>query len=152
VRYTPATPRHPPLATHLHPLRRPNILPHPLDPVPQLVHTRIPILQPDPHVIDLLHIQHLRLHPVDPRHCRHLIDTPPQQPQTQRLHDQDLNLLHLHPCLLADRLERHCPIVRRPPKDRLRQRRQRDFLPEEGLVGLEEGFFGEVRLECGVGG
>lgn len=35
---------------------RPDILSHSLDPIPQLVHTGIPVLQPQSHTVDLFHI------------------------------------------------------------------------------------------------
>ena len=136
----------------LHPLRRPDILPHPLDPIPQLVNTAIPILQPHPHIINLLHIQHLRLHPVDPRNLRHLVDTAPQQPQAQRLHDQNLNLLRLHVRLPADGGERHGAVVRRAAEDGFGEGGEGDFLVEEGFVFFEEGGFGKVGFEDVVGG
>lgn len=133
-------------------LSRPYILANLLNPIPQLIDTRVPILQPQPHVLNLLHIQHLRLHPVDPRHLGHLIDAPLQQAQAQRLHDQDLDLLRLDARLLRDGRERHGAVVRRAPEHRFRQRREGDLLPEEGLVLLEERASGEVGFEDAVRG
>ena len=117
-------------------LRRPNIFPYAFDPVPQLVYARIPILQPHPHVINLLHIQHFWLDPIDPRDLCHLVNTPPQQPQAQRLHNQNLNLFWLHMRLPRDRCERHRPIVWRPAEYRLCKCGERNLLPQEGFVLL----------------
>ena len=132
--------------------RSPNILPNPLYPVPELVDTGIPLLQPRPHIIDLLHIKHLGLHPANPRHLGHLIDTALQQPQTQRLHDQDLDLLRRDLGLARDRLERHSAVVRRAAEDGLRQGRQRDLLSQEHLVFFEELLLRQVALQPVVGG
>ena len=134
------------------PSRRPYVLPDALNPIPQLIDATIPILQPQPHVINLLHIQHLRLHPIDPRNLGHLVDTPLQQAQTQRLHDENLNFLRLHVGLAADGGERHGAVVGRAAEDGLGEGGEGDFLVEEGLVGLEQRGFGQVGLEDGVGG
>jgi hypothetical protein len=56
----------------------PNVLANPLNPVAELVDTAIPLPQSTPHALDLLHIQHLGLHPIDPRDFCHLIDCAPQ--------------------------------------------------------------------------
>lgn len=133
-------------------LRRPNILSYPLDPVPQLINATIPILQPHPHVINLLHIQYLRLHPINSRNLRHLIDTTLQQPQTQSLHDQYFNFLRLYICLLADCSKSHGAVVRRPAEHGFGEGGEGDFLVEEGFVGFEEGRFGKVGFEDVVGG
>ena len=118
----------------------------------QRVDARVPILEPQPHVVNLLHVQHLGLHPVDPRHLCYLVDAPPQQPQTQRLHDENLNLLRLHARLAGDGLKRHGTVVGRPAENSLRERGERYLLPEKGLVLLEQGRAGDVCLEHGVGG
>lgn len=132
-------------------LRRPHILSYALDPVPQLINATIPILQPHPHIINLLHIQHLRLDPVDSRNLRHLIDAPLQQAQTQGLHDQDLDFLRLDIGLLADGGKRHGAVVGRAAEDGFGEGGEGDFLVEEGFVGFEEGGFGEVGFEHVVG-
>lgn len=114
--------------------RRPNVLPHPFDPIAQLINARIPILQPEPHAINLLHIQDFRLHPVDPRHLRHLVDAAAQQTETERLHDQDFDFLRLDVRLACDGGECHGAVVRRAAEYGLGEGRQADFLPEEGFV------------------
>ena len=133
-------------------LRRPNILPHPLNPIPQLIDTAIPILEPHPHVINLLHIQHLRLDPTNPRNLRDLVDAALQQPQAQRLHDQNLNLLRPHVRFPTDGRESHGAVVRRAAEDGLGERREGDFLVQEGFVLGEQGALGQVGLEDAVGG
>lgn len=133
-------------------LSRPYILANLLYPIPQLIDARVPILQPQPHVLNLLHVQHLRLHPVYPCYLSHLIDAALQQAQAQRLHDQDLDLLRLDARLLRDGRERHRAVVRRAPEHRFCQRRKRDLLPEEGLVLLEERAAGEVGFKDAVRG
>ena len=52
----------------------PHILAHTLDPVTQVVDACIPLLQSPPHVLDLLHVQHLWLYPVDPSDLSNLVD------------------------------------------------------------------------------
>lgn len=130
--------------------RSPNILAHTLDPIPQLVHARIPILQPQPHAVDLLHVQHLGLHPIDARNLGHLVDAPPQQAQAQRFHDQDLNLLRVDVGLGRDGGEGHGAVVRRAAEDGFRQGGQADLLPQERLALVQERGFREVVLEHGV--
>lgn len=116
----------------------PDILTHALDPVTQLVNTGIPVLQPVPHPINLLHIQNLGLHPIDLRHARNLIDRAPQQTQRQGLHNQVLNLIRLHLRLGGDGGECEGAVVRWTTEDHLCQRGQRDLLVQEDPVGLEQ--------------
>jgi len=59
------------------PSSRPDIFAHTLDPVAELVDARIPLLQPAPHALDLLHIQNLWLYPVDPCDLGNLINLTP---------------------------------------------------------------------------
>lgn len=47
----------------------------------QLIDTGIPLLQPTPHALDLLHVQNLGLYPVDLRDLRDLVDRPLHQTQ-----------------------------------------------------------------------
>lgn len=142
----------PPPATGLISLRSPHIFPHALDPIPQLIDATIPLPQPDSHPIDLLRIQHLRLHPIDPRNLSHLVDTAPQQAQAQGLHDQYLDLRGLHIRFAGDRLESHRPVVWGAAEDRFRKRGERDLLVQESLVLVQQGGFGEVRFEDVVSG
>lgn len=118
----------------------------------QLVDIVIPFLQPHPHTFNLAPFQHLRLHPINPRNLRHLVDFAPQQPQTQRLHDQMLDLIGFHLRLVADSAEGHGSVVRWAAKDQLGQCREGDLLVEEDLVGVEEGIFVEVVGEAVEGG
>ena len=87
-----------------------------------MIDTRIPLLEPPPHTLNLLHIQHLGLHPINPRHLGHLVDGPPQQSQAQGLHNQVLDLVRLDLGLLANRPERHRAVVRGPAEHGFRQR------------------------------
>lgn len=104
----------------------------------ELIDTRIPILQTVPHTINLLHIQHLRLHPVDVRHLCDLINRPLQQTQRQRLHNQMLNLVRLHLSLGGDISEREGAVMRRAAEHHLRQRGERNLLVQEHPVRLEQ--------------
>ena len=117
--------------------RRPDIFPDPLDPIAQLIHARIPILQSQPHAVNLLHIQHFGLHPVDPRHLRHLVDATAQQAEAERLHDQNLDFLWLDIGLAGDGRECHGAVVRGSAKHGLGERREADFLPQESFVLVE---------------
>ncbi|KAJ5082902.1 hypothetical protein N7532_011945 [Penicillium argentinense] len=108
-----------------------DILASALDPVTKLIHTSIPVLQSVPHAINLLHIQHLGLNPVDLRNARNLINRTLQQAQRQSLHNQVLDLIGLHLSLRGNGIEGKGTVVRRSPEDHLGQRRQGDFLVEE---------------------
>jgi hypothetical protein len=55
----------------------PYISPHTLNPVSQLIDSTIPFPQANSHSINLLHIQHLRLHPIDACDLSNLIDAAP---------------------------------------------------------------------------
>jgi len=61
-------------ANKLNPLCCPHILSNTFDPVTQLIDARIPLPQPQSHVVNLLHVKDLRLHPVDPCNFRHLVN------------------------------------------------------------------------------
>ena len=113
----------------------PDVLPLGFDPHAQPIDTVIPFIQTPPHAFNLLHIQDLWLHPVDPRYPCHLIDTPLQQPQAQGLHDQDLDVFRLDVRFLRDGAECHRAVVRRAAKDRFRESAEGDLLGEEVLVG-----------------
>ena len=132
--------------------RGPDVLSHAFDPVAQLIDTAIPVPQPPPHAVNLLHIQYLWLHPIDPRYPRHLVDTPLQQSQTQGLHDQDLDVLRLDVRLLRDGAERHRAVVGRAAKDGLGESAEGDFLGEEVLMGGEQRRHADLRLEALVRG
>lgn len=133
-------------------LRGPDVLAHAFDPVAQLIDTAIPVPQTAPHAVNLLHIQYLWLHPIDPRYPRHLIDTPLQQSQTQGLHDQDLNVLRLDIGLLRDGAECHRAVVGRAAKDGFGESAEGNFLGEEVLVGGEERRHADLLLEALVRG
>lgn len=122
----------------VHRLCSPDILANTLDPMTELIDTRIPILQAIPHAINLLHIQHFGLHPVDVRHLRDLVDRPLQQTQRQRLHNQMLNLVGLHLGLGGDISEGEGAVMRRAAEDHLRQRGERNLLVEEHAVRFEQ--------------
>ncbi len=125
----------------------PDIFPDSFYPVSEIVHTRVPVLQPQPHIVDLLHVQHLWLHPVDPRNLRNLVDAAFQQSQTQRLHNEYLNLVGLHFGLLRYRLESHRAIMWWPSEDSFCESRQGDFLPEECLVFVQQRSLADVDFE-----
>jgi len=129
----------------------PDILAGTLDPVTKLVNTGIPVLQAVPHAINLLHVQHLGLNPVDPRYAGNLIDRPPQQAQRQRLHNKMLDFIRLYLCLGCNGAEGEGTVVGRTMEDHLRQRGQGDLLVEEGLVRLEQLVLVDVAGEDIVG-
>lgn len=118
----------------------------------ELVHASVPILQPVPHSVDLLHIQHLRLHPVDLRHAGHLVDGPTQQTKRQRLHDQVLDVVGLHLGLSGNGRESQRAVVRRAVEDHLCKRRQRDLLVQEIPVRLQQLVLADVAGQHVVGG
>lgn len=119
-------------------LRGPDVLPHAFDPVPKLIDTAIPIPQTASHTVNLLHIQDLRLHPIDPSYSRDLVDTALQQSQAQGLHDQDLNVLWLDVRFLRYGAESHCAVVGRAAEDGFGKSTEGDLLGEKVLVGGEE--------------
>lgn len=118
----------------------------------ELVNTGIPVLQTVPHTINLLHIQHLRLNPVDLRYTRNLINRPTQQTQRQRLHNQVFNLVRLHLRLRGNGAESERAVVGRTTEDHLCQRGEGDLLVEEDLVRLEQLVLADVAGEHVVGG
>lgn len=118
----------------------------------ELVHAGIPILQAVPHAIDLLHIQHLRLHPVDLRHAGHLVDRSAQQTERQRLHDQVFDLIGLNLGLGGDGREGQGPVVRRTAEHHLCEGGQGDLLVQEIPVRLQQLVLADVAGEHVVGG
>ena len=118
----------------------------------QLINAGIPIPQSRPHAIDLLHIEHLRLNPVDPSDLSNLVDGSLQQTQTKRLHNQMLDLIGLDLGLLGDRGECHGAVVWGTTEDSLSQGGERDLLVEEDLVLFEKLVLGDVDGQDVVGG
>lgn len=101
----------------VHFLSSPHVLTNSLDPVTQLIHTSIPILESIAHAFNLLHIQDLGLHPVNLRDLRNLINSTLQKTQGQSLHDQVLDLLGLDLRLGGDRRECEVAVVRGSTED-----------------------------------
>lgn len=118
----------------------------------QLVNTSIPVLQSIPHALDLFHIQHLGLHPVDLSNLANLVNSTLQQSQRQRLHNQVFDLLGPHLGLCGDGRKGQVAVVRRAAEYHFRQCRKRDLLVEEKAVGMEELVLGDVAREDVIGG
>lgn len=132
-------------------LRGPDVLAHVFDPVTQLVHALVPLLQPLPHSLDLLHVQHLGLDPVDVRDLRDLVDLALDEAQRQRLHDEVLDLVRLDLGLRGDVREGQVAVVGRTVEDHLRERGQRDLLVQEDAVLLQQAVLGDVARQHVVG-
>ena len=129
----------------------PHILTNALDPVTQLVNTRIPVLESVPHASNLVHIQHLGLHPVDLGDLSNLINRAAEQAQRQGLHDQVLDLLGLHLGFGGDGREGQVAVVRGTTEDHLCEGGEGDLLVQEDAVLFQEWVLGDVASQHIVG-
>lgn len=90
------------------------------------------------HALDLIPVQHTRLHPVHSYNRVHLVNCAFDQTKRQRLHHQNLNLLQRQLGLRRNSDKRNRAVVGATLENRLGQRHQADLLTQSSHVGLQD--------------
>eukprot|EP00043_Microstomoeca_roanoka_P005635 m.57036 g.57036 ORF g.57036 m.57036 type:complete len:355 (-) comp13047_c0_seq1:188-1252(-) len=101
------------------------------------IHCVRPCTEPLCHGLDLIHIQHTWLHPVQNGNIIHLVKSAPYKTKRECLHHQQLHLVNWGLCGLANVGKGNSAIVGWSAENHLHQGQESDFFLHDMLVGLQ---------------